>query len=47
MGKILLIVLIAWLPLFLFKIIKKKVDPSDYEKIMRNAKVGINTKIRE
>lgn len=45
MGKVFLIVLIAWLPLFLFKFIKKRVDPSDYEKIMRNAKrnaIGMN-----
>ena len=37
-GKILVIVLASWLPLFLFRIIKKYLDPSDFEKIMKTVK---------
>ena len=37
-GKILGIVAISWLPLFLFQIIMNKVDPSDYQKVMRTVK---------
>ena len=37
-GKIMAIVCVSWLPLWLFKIIKKKVDPTDYEKIMLTVK---------
>ena len=45
--KIFAIVMISWFPLFLFQVIKKKVDPSDYEKIMKTVPRGIiNTKIK-
>lgn len=37
--KILTITLISWFPLHLFKIIMKYVDPTDYEKIRKQAKL--------
>lgn len=33
-GKIIAITLISWLPLHLLKLVIKRVDPTDYEKIM-------------
>jgi hypothetical protein len=41
LWKMLLITLISWFPFHLFKMIKKIVDPTDYEKIMK----GVQTKI--
>lgn len=32
--KIVVITLISWLPLHIFKLIIKKIDPTDYEKVM-------------
>lgn len=41
-----IIVLCSWLPLFICKLILKRVDPSDFEKIMKNVKRNkINTRI--
>lgn len=37
----------SWLPPFVFKIIKKTFDPSDYEKVMQHKKTKkINFKIK-
>lgn len=41
------VVAVSWLPPFIFKIIMKKVDPSDYEKVMLYKKTDrINYRIR-
>lgn len=43
---ILLIALTSWLPLFIFKIVKKYIDPSDYEKLLDSTKRNIiNNKV--
>jgi phospholipid-translocating ATPase len=35
---VILIVMVSWLPLYLHKLLMKRLDPSDYEKIMKNVK---------
>ena len=43
---VLTIVVVSWLPLFIVKLLLKKLDPSDFEKLMKNVKRRkINTKI--
>lgn len=43
---VILIVLASWGPPFIVKLILRKADPSDFEKIMKNVKRDkINTKI--
>jgi phospholipid-translocating ATPase len=37
-GYVILIVSISWGPLFLAGLVLKKLDPSDFEKIMKNVK---------
>ncbi|EGR27281.1 phospholipid-translocating p-type flippase family protein, putative [Ichthyophthirius multifiliis] len=46
--KLCIIVFVCWLPPFIFQIIKKKIDPNDFEKIMKNKKDNfkINFKIK-
>lgn len=39
--KLMLITLISWAPPFIFKILMRKFDPSDYEKVMRYKKTDI------
>lgn len=43
MLKVTMITFISWLPLHLAKIISRRLDPTDYEKIMR----GVATKKKE
>jgi hypothetical protein len=43
-GWVFLIVLLSWGPIYAYKLISKKVDPSDFEKIMKHVKRNaINT----
>lgn len=45
--KLALITTISWLPPFVFKKIMKRIDPSDYEKVMMYKKTDrINYRIR-
>lgn len=45
-GYVLAIVALSWLPLYIVKLVLKRLDPSDYEKIMKNVKrKKINTRI--
>ena len=37
-GKMTLITAASWVPPYLFKVIMKRIDPSDYEKVMRHKK---------
>ncbi len=39
MWKIIIITLISWLPLHLLKLLIRKIDPTDYEKIMLGVKI--------
>ncbi len=36
LWKMTILTLVSWAPPFLFKWVMRKIDPSDYEKIMRN-----------
>lgn len=43
---VLIIVVVSWGPLYILKLILRKLDPTDFEKIMKNVKRDkINTKI--
>jgi hypothetical protein len=46
--KLCIIVAVCWFPPFIFRIIKKKIDPNDFEKIMKNKKDNfkINFKLK-
>jgi hypothetical protein len=37
-GWVLVIMLISWCPLFLARVVMNYLDPSDFEKLMRNVK---------
>lgn len=46
--KILVLVSLSWFPLWIFKILKKKLDPTDYEKIMQKVtQKFINTQLKQ
>ena len=40
MGLTFAIVLISWVPVWLFQLVRRRVSPSDYEKVMRLCKEG-------
>jgi hypothetical protein len=45
--RMLLLTAISWVPPFVFKYIMKKIDPSDFEKVMKHTKTQkINFKIK-